>query len=303
MHLSKFNRPFIDMVDGIPVFSVHDPYIDNYQKIAHDHLKSINKDTDNPFIEKLLWKQLEASTRVFVDKYVLDNSHILDVGVGQGRLLGSIDRLQRFGIDISFDYLRQAQQKGIEVAFARIEDMPYKNESFDAIVVTDVLEHVIDLHACTKQILRVLKPGGHLIIRVPYKEDLEVYLQEGLPYEYIHLRNFDEHSIKLLFKKVHRCDVLDMSTIYPYWQGETRLRYRPPSQEAAIRLWLNSEEFKCLSIDRESKLMLEAITAVSEENLVAWVNRIKKDNTNLFNLIAKYLMLDIEINVVVKKNL
>jgi SAM-dependent methyltransferase len=301
MHFSKFKHSPIDIVDGIPSFSVSDPYVRNYQKIASDHLTAMNLTSDNPFIENKLWTELEESTRFFINKYVPDGASILDVGVGLGRVLGPIKRLHRFGIDISYDYLRKAQLQGVDVAFSRIEDMPYLDECFDAIVTCDVLEHVIDLHACTKEILRVLKPGGHLIVRVPYKEDLKVYLQEGLAYEYIHLRNFDEYSIKLFFEKIHRCNVLELSTVSPYWQGETRLRYRPPPREAALRLWLESSEFKGLRIDRQGKRILEAITALSEEDLSGWVTRIKQDDPNFFKIISPYLILDIEMNFVVQK--
>ncbi|MFX8075194.1 class I SAM-dependent methyltransferase, partial [Acinetobacter baumannii] len=79
------------------------------------------------------------------------------------------------GIDISLDYLRRAREAGISVCFSRIEDMPYKDGFFDAIVCTDVLEHVLDLNYCTAQILRVLRPGGVLILRVPHNDLLEVY--------------------------------------------------------------------------------------------------------------------------------
>ena len=51
--------------------------------------------------------------------------------------------------------------------------MPYSDESFDVILCTDVLEHVIDLNLCVAKILSVLKKGGLLIIRVPNREDLQ----------------------------------------------------------------------------------------------------------------------------------
>jgi len=200
-------KPPLEVIDGIPVFSAHDRYVENYKKIASDHLSAMQPGSDNPFIENELWIRLDQSTRDLINKYVADGACILDVGVGLGRVLGPLDRLQRYGVDISHDYLQKARQNNIEVAFSRIEDMPYEDGFFDAVVTCDVLEHVIDLHACTTQILRVLKPGGHLIVRVPYKEDLKVYLQEGLPYEFIHLRNFDEHSIRLYFQKIHECKV------------------------------------------------------------------------------------------------
>jgi hypothetical protein len=149
----------------------------------------------------------------------------------------------------------------------------------------------------------VLKPGGYLIVRVPYREDLKVYLQEGLAYEFIHLRNFDEHSIKLFFEKIHRCNVLEISTTVPYWQGETRLRYKLPQQEAAIRTLLDSGRLKQLGIDKEGKDILKSISQISEERLTAWINKIKQDAPALFDWISPYFILDIEMNVVIQKPL
>lgn len=299
--IPKYINPQLEVIDGIPVFSVHDRYVDNYKKIAFDHLAAMQPGSDNPFIENELWIQLEQSTRALINKYVADGACVLDVGVGLGRVLGPLDRLQRYGVDISHDYLQKARENGIEVAFSRIEDMPYEDGFFDAVVTCDVLEHVIDLHACTKQILRVLKPGGYLIIRVPYKEDLKVYLQEGLPYEFIHLRNFDEHSIRLYFQKIHDCNVLEVSTVAPFWQGETRLRYRSFPREDPIRTWIENNMLKLLEIDAEGEGILRAMTAISEEDLIAWINRIKQENPDLFDFISPHLLLDIEMNVVIQK--
>lgn len=297
----EFSRRPHEIVDGIPIFSKTDRYVENYKKIASDHMAAMKPESDNPFIENELWMLLEESTRSLINKYVTEGASILDVGVGLGRVLSPLDKLQRYGIDISLDYLRKAREKGISVAFARIEDMPYRDEFFDAVVTCDVLEHVLDLHACTTQILRVLRPGGYLVVRVPYKEDLKVYLQEGLAYEFIHLRNFDEHSIRLFFEKIHNCRVLEISTVAPYWQGETRLRYKLPPKGAAVLSLAENDKLKQLGIDSEGKEILQSIVSISEERLVAWINKIKQEMPALFDYISPYLILDIEMNVVIQK--
>lgn len=156
----RYIREPLKVVKSIPVFSYEDRYTDNYKKIASDHVEAMQKKGQNPFIDEGLWLELERSTKILIDKYVPDNVNVLDVGVGLGRILGPITRFNRYGIDISFDYLEIAKSKGIKVAFSKIEDMPYEDNSFDAIVCCDVLEHVIDLHACCMQISRVLKPGN-----------------------------------------------------------------------------------------------------------------------------------------------
>jgi ubiquinone/menaquinone biosynthesis C-methylase UbiE len=47
--------------------------------------------------------------------------------------------------------------------------MPYANDSFDAITLTDVLEHVADEKAALDELFRVLKPGGRLVITTPHQ--------------------------------------------------------------------------------------------------------------------------------------
>jgi SAM-dependent methyltransferase len=83
------------------------------------------------------------------------------------------------------------------------------------VVCTDVLEHVPDLNAAILQLFRVLKQGGHLVIRVPYRENLEPYLRLEYPYDLAHLRSFDEYSLRLLFEKVFNGKVVD-EVLGPY---------------------------------------------------------------------------------------
>jgi SAM-dependent methyltransferase len=87
--------------------------------------------------------------------------------------------------------------------------MPYSDEYFDVVTTTDVLEHVFDLNDAVKKILAVLKCDGVLIVRVPYKEDLSSYLDPACPYEFIHLRSFDEFNLIALFEKIFNVKVLE----------------------------------------------------------------------------------------------
>jgi SAM-dependent methyltransferase len=212
--------------DGIPQFSRVDAYVENYQRIASDHVAAMAPGHANPFIQEELWRALEDSTRRLIVKHVPEGGRILDVGVGLGRVITPLTQYKRFGIDISMDYLRRTRHAGIEVSFSRIEDMPFRDGYFDAVVVCDVLEHVLDLDFCCRQILRVLRPNGTLIVRVPYREDLSPYVSPDLPYEFIHLRSFDEFSLQLLFEKVHRCQVVELQEVAPYLQGPPRMKLR-----------------------------------------------------------------------------
>jgi len=210
----------MELIDGIPIFSELSEYIQNYEKISADHLARMGKTGENPFIPEDVWLELESSTKELILKYAEGGCRILDVGVGLGRLLALLPpAFEKYGMDISLGYLKIAQSKGINVCYSLIEDMPYKKNAFDMVVCTDVLEHVLDLNLACDRILSVLKDNGILIARVPYREDLSPYLSPDCPYKFVHLRSFDEYSLRLLFERVFNCEVLEYSTAVPVMQS------------------------------------------------------------------------------------
>lgn len=196
-------------LDGIPVFSEVDYYVENYQKISSDHLESFQRDGLNPFMDEYHWREIERSTELLLHKYSVPSAKVLDVGVGMGRLLERFPDLDRYGMDISMGYLKVARAKSIKVCMSKIEDMPFEIAYFDICVCTDVLEHVIDLNLAISRIMDVLKPGGVLIVRVPYQEDLSGYLAPGFPYELVHLRSFNQPELVMLFGKIFKHEVLE----------------------------------------------------------------------------------------------
>jgi SAM-dependent methyltransferase len=222
-----YARAPIGMHGAIPIFSGPDGYTENYAAISSDHLAELDRTASNPWIPEELWRESEATTVALIQRHSRPGDTILDVGVGLGRLLGYVPEWRRYGMDISLGYLERAAAQGIEVCFARIEDMPYHPASFDVVVCTDVLEHVLDLHLCCSRILSVLKPGGTLIVRVPNRQDLTEYLDPAYPYEFVHLRSFDEPSLRLLFGKIFRCAVLEAAP-GAYWPFNDRLRWALP---------------------------------------------------------------------------
>lgn len=198
-----------------------------------------------------------------------DSCKILDVGVGLGRLLERFPSLDRYGVDISLSYLRHAKNKGIQVCMAKIEDLPYSDNFFDCVVCTDVLEHVLDLNASIEKILATLKPGGFMIVRVPYREDLSSYLRDDYPYDLVHLRSFDESELKILFSKIFKVNFLEV--VFAGYLGG-RLKF--------------GNSFRPYSFVIRKVILL-----------------IDKVNTNLANFLAKKLCIPIEINIAISKPL
>jgi ubiquinone/menaquinone biosynthesis C-methylase UbiE len=65
--------------------------------------------------------------------------------------------------------------------------MPFSDDRFDSIICNAVLEHVPEIHRVMAELVRVLKPGGHLIAGVPYLQpyhcnpaDFRRYTRDGL---------------------------------------------------------------------------------------------------------------------------
>lgn len=101
-------------------------------------------------------------------------ARFLDVGAGGGPLFASAGRirgLKIFGIDISHECLKIARQNnpsaGLAVSIG--ENIPFKDGSFDYIVCSGVLEHFFEPWLGIREMKRLLKPDGRIIIMAPNK--------------------------------------------------------------------------------------------------------------------------------------
>jgi SAM-dependent methyltransferase len=296
----NFTRNPLRIEDGIPVFSHPSVYTENYKKIATDYLREIDSTGEHPWIPPELLIELDDSTRALVTQYARDGDAVLDLGVGLGRILEPLSHLRRFGIDISMQYLRRIRASGFSVAYCRIEDLPYTDNSFDLLVAVDVLEHVVDLLDASKKALAVLKPGGVWIVRVPYREDLTPYLAQDLPYEFVHLRNFDVPSLKMHFCKLLGCEWIESTEVGHHYQGPSRLRLRALSDPAALTRALD----EVVAVDAQEQSFIDRIrpaTTVAESEIAAWIYEAREYHPKIFALCAKQLVMPIEINIVVRK--
>lgn len=95
---------------------------------------------------------------------------ILDAGCGTGSNLAHLrSRGTALGIDISDEALRFCRTRGVPVARAGLLALPFPDACFDWVTSFDVLYHrwVTDDRAATTELVRVLRPGGLLLVRVP----------------------------------------------------------------------------------------------------------------------------------------
>ena len=118
-----------------------------------------------------VFKPREAMWKVAFESLGLKpGDKILDVGCGSGIWL---DRLrQQFGVDgvgvdISTNSLKDAvhaSSKDISFLGGDISYLPFQDTFFDVVYSLDVLEHVVEQDSCLREMVRVLKPGGRLLL-------------------------------------------------------------------------------------------------------------------------------------------
>lgn len=98
-------------------------------------------------------KLTRGKINAFLAKYATE-ARVLDIGAG-----GS-EHLQFFPNRVTIDINPARNPQVVGDAQA----LPFPDESFDAVVCSEVFEHVPDLHAASSEMVRVLKPGGLIIL-------------------------------------------------------------------------------------------------------------------------------------------
>jgi SAM-dependent methyltransferase len=96
------------------------------------------------------------------------HARILDAGCGSGRMLDELQSLgHACGIDANAHAVAATRRRG-HVAFrCEIEHMPFGDASFDLVTCLDVIEHTPDDHRTLRELRRVTRPGGVLVVTVP----------------------------------------------------------------------------------------------------------------------------------------
>jgi len=107
----------------------------------------------------------------------LDGLRVLDVGCGDGVLTWKLHQAgaRAYGADLSDIAIRFARQQhahhksDAEFFVASCYDLPFPNGYFDAVISSEVIEHVQDPRKLLSEVSRVLKPGGVAVISTPVR--------------------------------------------------------------------------------------------------------------------------------------
>ncbi|WP_327409872.1 class I SAM-dependent methyltransferase [Streptomyces sp. NBC_01281] len=108
---------------------------------------------------------------------------VLDIGCGDGTAARAAAPLlaghRVVGVDWSQDALRRARTRVPYTVRGELTDggLPFARESADAVLFSEVVEHLVDPDGALDEIRRVLRPGGHLMLSTP---NLAAWYNRGL---------------------------------------------------------------------------------------------------------------------------
>lgn len=132
--------------------------------MPEDHMDALYN-SRNPLVRFVHRQRLELVSKNITGK------KILDAGCGEGHLILEMQKHHKadyFGVDITDVALEKARKK-CKANFTNqdLTKMSFKDETFDCVTCSEVLEHIYEYRKVLKELKRVLKKNGLLIITFP----------------------------------------------------------------------------------------------------------------------------------------
>ncbi len=90
---------------------------------------------------------------------------VLEVGCGTGLILQRLAAECRSarGVDLSPGMLDKARERGLDVQVGSATELPFEDDSFDMVCSFKVLAHVPEIGKALQEMVRVTRPGGHVL--------------------------------------------------------------------------------------------------------------------------------------------
>lgn len=154
-----------------------------------------------------------------------EGTSILDAGAGEGKYKSFCNHLDYFSQDIA-EYDGEGDGRGIQTNsrdYSKLDfvsdicNMPIENESFDAVMCIEVIEHVPNPIDALIELHRILKKGGTLILTAPFNS-----LTHYAPYHYS--TGFSSYFYEYHFKKLgfEVIEIKPNGNFFEYIGQETR---------------------------------------------------------------------------------
>lgn len=187
------------------------PTLEELEAMYGDHYFKHNKYTDSFPIRKEYERRLGLMEKVGIKP----GAKVLDAGCAVGDFISFVgDRYEMWGNDISEFAIQKAKENNPKLAdrfsAGLLEDQDFEPESFDAVVLWDVIEHLWDPAVVSGELLKYIKPGGYLFVSTP-NIGAPIAKLSGKFWAFLtppeHLCFFDKKTMKYLFDESHKTKV------------------------------------------------------------------------------------------------
>jgi ubiquinone/menaquinone biosynthesis C-methylase UbiE len=135
------------------------------------------------FLAHCYQKRLNICLNWLLGSQLTPNSRVLDAGCGASPLVQRLTELgyDAWGLDHSFRMLQEAHSvpRGRFVQ-GDIEALPFPDEAFDAVVCLGVLDYLPSDEFALRELSRVIRKGGTLMLSLPQKVNVPVIVELGL---------------------------------------------------------------------------------------------------------------------------
>ncbi|MBI4313601.1 MAG: class I SAM-dependent methyltransferase [Candidatus Omnitrophica bacterium] len=173
---------------------------------------------DNPYVARC-----ERQVLKMLDREISAARRILEVGCGQGSnlLLSQLPKgVECWMLDQSWERTAfAAGRTGGRGVCGDAQKLPFQNESFDLVLVRDVLHHVEHPAAVVQEAQRVLVPGGKLLSIEPNGRNLFIRIFSFIQPEERRSRDLFPETVERLIKASGFRDIqLEMEHAFPLWR-------------------------------------------------------------------------------------
>ena len=153
----------------------------------------------------------------------------IEIGVGSGRF--AIPLGIKIGVDPSPRMRKIAQQKGIKVINAVAEDLPFENSQFELVLMVTTICFVDNLNLSFREVYRILKLGGYLIIGFIDKDSSlgKLYQQHKKKNVFYKIATF--YSVKEVVYNLNKVGFKEFNFKQTIFRNLTKIRSAEPIKE------------------------------------------------------------------------